>query len=364
VHKSSVRLAAVRADELLDERTLPYDHGAVERAVSRWPGARVCYEAGPTGFGLYRGLAERGIACEVAAPGLVPTRPGERVKTDPRDARKLARPHAGGLLEPIFVPSRELEAARDLVRARGDARLDRMRARQRLSKLLLRHERMLPTKCWGVTRRAWLAQQAFDLPAQQHAFDDYFGARDLVDRRIEALEREVRQAAERGPWAELVARLRCLRGIDTLAALGIVCEVGDFARFATAEEFMGFTGLVPSERSSGERRKQGSITKSGNAHLRRCWSRPPGTLAAGSRSATSWPAASAASTPQSSSAPGAASSASTSAGGGWSPAASPTGRSSSPAPTNSPGSSGRSPPTSRSGKEAEPEQRPAVSSSG
>jgi transposase len=269
VHKASIRLAAVSADELLDERTLPYDHAAVERALSRWPGARVCYEAGPTGFGLYRHLAGRGIACEVVAPGLVPSRPGERVKTDPRDARRLARLHAGALLEPIFVPSRELEAARDLVRAREDARLDRMRARHRLSKFLLRHERGLPTKCWGVTRRAWLAKQTFPFPAQQHAFDDYLGALDLVDRRIEALEREVRQAAEQGPWSGLVGRLRCLRGIDTLSALGIVCEVGDFARFETAEQFMSFTGLVPSERSSGERRKQGSITKAGNAHLRR-----------------------------------------------------------------------------------------------
>jgi transposase len=269
VHRSSVRLAAVCADELLDECTLGYDHAAVERAVSRWPGAGVCYEAGPTGFGLYRHLVGRGIACVVVAPGLVPSRPGERVKTDPRDARRLARLHAGGLLEPIFVPSRELEAARDLVRAREDARLDRMRARQRLSKFLLRHERTMPTKCWGVTRRAWLAKQTFEFPARQHAFDDYLQALDLVDRRIEALERELGQTAERGPWAELVARLRCLRGIDTLTALGIACEVGDFARFATAEELMAFTGLVPSERSSGERRKQGSITKAGNAHLRR-----------------------------------------------------------------------------------------------
>jgi transposase len=115
----------------------------------------------------------------------------------------------------------------------------------------------MPTKCWGVTRRAWLAKQTFDFAAQQHAFDDYLGALDLVDRRIEALEREVRQTAEREPWAQLVAQLRCLRGIDTLTALGIVCEVGDFSRFETAEEFMGFTGLVPSERASGERRKAG-----------------------------------------------------------------------------------------------------------
>jgi transposase len=269
VHKSSVRLAALRADELLDERTLPYDHAAVERAVSRWPGARVCYEAGPTGFGLYRHLTERGIACEVVAPGLVPQRPGDRVKTDHRDARKLARLHAGGLLEPIWVPSPELEAARDLIRAREDARLDRMRARHRLSKFMLRHDRPLPTKCWGVTRRAWLAKQTFAFAAQQHAFDDYLAALDLVDRRIEGLEREVRAAAAEGPWAELVGKLRCLRGVDTLTALGIICEIGDFHRFETAQEFMSFVGLVPSERSSGERRAQGSITKAGNAHVRR-----------------------------------------------------------------------------------------------
>jgi hypothetical protein len=131
VHARSIRLAAVRADELLEERTMPYDEEAVERALRRWPVVRCCYEAGPTGFGLQRHLVERGIDCLVVAPGLVPQRPGDRVKTDPRDARKLARLLAGGLLEPIHVPSRELEAARDLVRAREDARLDRMRDRRR-----------------------------------------------------------------------------------------------------------------------------------------------------------------------------------------------------------------------------------------
>src|SRR5216110_2796768 len=139
VHARSVRLAAVRADELLEERTLPYDEEAVERAVRRWPGVRCCYEAGPTGFGLHRFLVERGIDCRVIAPGLVPQRPGDRVKTDPRDARKLARLLAGGLLEPIFVPSREFEAARDLVRVRADAHPVKMRDRHRLSKFCLRH---------------------------------------------------------------------------------------------------------------------------------------------------------------------------------------------------------------------------------
>jgi transposase len=269
VHARSIRLAAVRADELLEEQTFAYDEEQVEQLLRRWPGARCCYEAGPTGFGLYRHLVARGIDCQVVAPGLVPQRPGDRVKTDPRDARKLARLHAGGLLEPIYVPSPELEAARDLVRAREDARLDRMRDRHRLSKLCLRHGRLLPTSGWTVLRRKWLGEQHFDHAAEQITFDSYLRTIDLVDARIEQLEQAIRKAAEQGPWCELVARLRCLRGIDTLSAFALVAEIGDFSRFKTAAEFMAFVGLVPSEHSSGEQRRLGAITKVGNAHVRR-----------------------------------------------------------------------------------------------
>jgi transposase len=269
VHARSIRLAAVRADELLEERTLPYDEDAVERLLRRWPGARCCYEAGPTGFGLYRHLVGLGIDCAVVAPGLVPQRPGDRVKTDSRDARKLARLHAGGLLEPIYVPSPELEAARDLVRAREDARLDRMRDRHRLSKFCLRHGRLLPTSGWTVLRRKWLGEQRFERIGEQITFDSYLHTTDLVDARIEQLERAIREAAEQAPWRELVARLRCLRGIDTLTAFALVAEIGDFNRFKSAEELMAFVGLVPSEHSSGEHRRQGAITKVGNAHVRR-----------------------------------------------------------------------------------------------
>jgi transposase len=269
VHARSIRLAAIRGDELLAERTLPYDEELLERVLSGWPRVRCCYEAGPTGFGLYRHLVERGFECEVVAPGLVPTPPGDRVKTDSRDARKLARLLAGGLLQPIHVPSRELEAARDLVRAREAARLDRMRDRHRLSKFCLRHGRLLPGSSWTVTRRTWLSEQRFAFACEQLAFDTYLHAVDLVDARIAQLERAIRETSEQGPWRELVARLRCLRGIDTLSALGLVTEIADFNRFAAAEEFMAFVGLVPSEHSSGERRRQGSITKVGNAHVRR-----------------------------------------------------------------------------------------------
>src|SRR5213592_4200005 len=179
VHARSIRLAAVRADQLLEERTLAYDEEAVERLLRRWPGVRCCYEAGPTGFGLYRHLVERGIACDVVAPGLVPQRPGDRIKTDPRDARKLAQLHAAGLLSAIHVPTQQLESARDLIRAREDARIERMRARHRLGKLLLRNDRRMPTKTWGVGRRRWLGQQRFDEAPRQAAFDDYLHALDL-----------------------------------------------------------------------------------------------------------------------------------------------------------------------------------------
>ncbi len=269
VHARSIRLAAVRADELLEECTLPYDEEAVERVLRRWPMVSCCYEAGPTGFGLQRYLVGRGIDCRIVAPGLVPQRPGDRIKTDSRDARKLARLLAGGLLEPIHVPSRELEAARDLVRAREDARLDRMRDRHRLSKFCLRHGLMLPTSSWTLMRRKWLSEQRFEFAAQQQTFDTYVHTVDLVDARVEQLERMIRETAEQEPWRQLVARLRCLRGIDTLTALGLVTEIGDFGRFTSADQLMSFLGLVPSEHSSGGQRRQGSITKVGNSHARR-----------------------------------------------------------------------------------------------
>jgi transposase len=269
VHKVSVRLAAVRADELVEECTVEHDLEVIEARLRAWPGARCCYEAGPTGFGLYRHLTAAGIACEVIAPSLVPARPGDRVKTDRRDARKLAFLYGAGLLEAIEVPTPEREAARDLVRAREDARLDRMRDRHRLSKFMLRHGRSLVGESWGVTRRRALASETFAQSPAQQTFETYLHAVDLVDRRIEILERQIAALSLEGPWAPLVAKLRCLRGVDTLTALGLTVEIGDFSRFKTAHEFMAYVGLVPSERSSGEQRRQGSITKAGNTHVRR-----------------------------------------------------------------------------------------------
>jgi transposase len=269
VHKLSTRFAAVQGDRLVGEVTVSSDPQIVEAALRRLGVEACCYEAGPTGYGLYRYLNERGLVCEVIAPGLVWRQPGDRIKTDPRDARRLAAQYQGGMLRPIHVLSPEQEALRDLVRAREDARQDRMRARGRLGKFLLRQGRSMPTQSWSIQRRAWLGQQAFEAPAAQAAFDDYLTSVELVDRRIDTLERGLAEQALNGPYAELVARLRCLRGIDTLSAVGLAAEIGDFERFASAEAFMSFVGLVPTEHSSGAKRKQGSITKAGNDHARR-----------------------------------------------------------------------------------------------
>jgi transposase len=296
VHARSIRLAAVRAAELLEERTLPCDEEAVERVLRQWPTVRRCYEAGPTGFGLQRYLVERGIDCLVVVPGLVPQRPGDRVKTDSRDARKLARLLAGGLLEPIHVPSRELEAARDLVRAREDARIDRMRDRHRLSKFCLRHGRTLPTSSWTIMRRKWLSEQRFEFAAQQQTFDTYVHTVDLVDARIIALERAIGETAERGPWSQLVGRLRCLRGIDTLTALALAAEIGDFDRSrqprSSWRSLDSYRRSAPLGSSVGRGRSPRSATRTCGG----CWSSRPGTPAATQRSATSSPAANAART--------------------------------------------------------------------
>jgi len=269
VHKVSTRIAAVRGDRLVGEVSVASQVEVVEAALRRLGVEACCYEAGPTGFGLARYLNEAGLSCRVVAPGLVWRRPGDRVKTDPRDARRLAAQYAGGMLDAIFVPDVEQEGLRDLVRAREDARHDRSRTRLRLMAFVLRHGRVMPSRSWCGQRRSWLGQQRFDQQGAQAAFDDYVTAIDVVDRRIELLERQIAEQAQSGSHAELVARLRCLRGIDTLSAVGMVAEIGDFDRFATAEQFMSFVGLVPSERSSGECQRRGSITKPGNDHVRR-----------------------------------------------------------------------------------------------
>lgn len=232
---------------------------------------RVTYEAGPTGYGLARGLLGAEIDCLVAAPGKIPRGATERVKTDRRDAEHLVRLLMAGKLSPVRVPGPPEEAMRDLVRAREDLRMDLMRARHRLSKFLLRHEIRFEGlgKSWTDRHRAWLAKLEFADPAAQATFEDYRGGVETLLHRRGELDRRIESLIATSPWAREVGRLRCLRGVDTLTAIGLCVEVGDFARFAKAGQLMSYLGLVPSEHSTGESRRLGSITKSGSRHGRR-----------------------------------------------------------------------------------------------
>ncbi|HET6547222.1 MAG TPA: IS110 family transposase [Solirubrobacter sp.] len=231
---------------------------------------RAAYEAGPTGYGLARELARRGVECVVAAPSKIPRASGDRVKTDRRDAELLVRLLLAGKLHAVRVPGAEEEALRDLVRAREAVRVDLMRCRHRLSKLLLRHGiRFEDGRAWTDRHRAWLAGIELGWPAAQATFADACGAADALCHRREALEREILALLPGSPWQAQVARLRCLRGIDTLSAAGLCAEVGDFERFARAEQLMSYVGLVPCESTTGQQRRLGAITKTGSGHARR-----------------------------------------------------------------------------------------------
>ena len=231
---------------------------------------RVAYEAGPTGYGLARELAKRGVECVVAAPSKIPRGSGDRVKTDRRDAEHLVRLLLAGKLRPVRVPGPEEEALRDLVRAREAVRMDLMRTRHRLSKLLLRHGiRFDDGNAWTERHRQWLARIELGWPAAQMTLLDVRGAIDALVIRRDSLEREILAILPRCPWTMQVGRLRCLRGIDTLTAVGLCAEIGDFERFAKAEQLMSYIGVVPSEATTGQQRRLGSITKTGSGHARR-----------------------------------------------------------------------------------------------
>jgi transposase len=241
------------------------------RRLQRQGPVQCCYEAGPCGFELQRALAGQGIPCDVIAPALIPRRPGDRIKTDRRDAAQLAVLFRAGALTAIHIPTEHEEAARDLLRCREDIRADLLRARHRLSKFLLRHGRRFTAtkRAWSKRHEAWLRAQTWPLPALDQTHRAYLRAVDEVLARLQDVERDLRALLALEPLRERVQRLRCFRGIDDLTALTIAAELGDARRFGTAPRAMAYVGLVPSEHSSGTKRAQGGITKTGNAHLRR-----------------------------------------------------------------------------------------------
>jgi transposase len=242
----------------------------IQRLKKLGRGVHCIYEAGPCGFEPQRMLARAGIACAVAAPSLIPRRPGDRVKTDRRDADKLGQLYRAGVLALVTIPDEEQESLRDLVRAREDSSSDLLRRRHRLSKFLLRHgHRYRDGKAWTQRHWSWIRSIRFEQPHSQAVFEEYQAAVVEGLDQLARFDRLIEQAARAPELAAKASGFQTLRGVATRTALTLIAEAGDLRRYAKASQFMAATGLVPSERSSGATRHQGAITKTGNAHLRR-----------------------------------------------------------------------------------------------
>jgi len=248
--------------------------GAVRRLVRKLerdaPGpVRVCYEAGPCGYALQRQLTTDRVTCQVIAPALIPRKPGDRIKTDRRDARKLVELWRAGLLTEVRPPTPEEEAVRDLCRARDDAREDLQRCHHRLSKLLLRRGLHFSGKNWTKAHRRWIDGLRWEHPAERAVIEDYLLAIDHLEARLIEFDARLSETAEADPYRERVGWLRCFRGIDTLTAMLILAELHDFRRFEHPRALMAYLGLVPGEDSSGEKHRRGRITRTGNTLVRR-----------------------------------------------------------------------------------------------
>ena len=253
---------------------LANEPNAVRRLVRRLerdaPGpVSVFYEAGPCGYALQRQVTTSRVSCDVIAPALTPRKPGERVKTNRRDARKLVELGRAGLLTAVRPPTPEDEAVRDLARARDDAREDSQRCRHRLGKLLLRRGLHYHGRNWTRAHREWLQSLTWTYAAERTVVDDYLLAIDHTEARLLELDARLAEIAETAPYREPVGRLRCFRGIDMLTAMLVLAELHDFRRFASAPALMAYLGLVPGEDSSGEKHRRGRITLTGNALVRR-----------------------------------------------------------------------------------------------
>jgi transposase len=277
VHAETIAVAVAETDgEVRALGVIPNQADALRRLVKKLgppEHLRACYEAGPTGYVTYWQLTALGVACAVVAPTLVPVRSGDRVKTDRRDAAKLARCYRAGDLTAVWVPDADHEALRDLVRAREAAKKDQLRARHRLSKFLLRHGYRPPTgvRPWTTRYLIWVRQDVhFTHAAQETTLLDYLHEVDHMSERVLRLERAIHGAVQAAPptMRAVIAALQALRGVAEISAVSIVAEVGPLSRFATARQLMGYSGAVPREDSSGPRTRRGAITKTGNAHLR------------------------------------------------------------------------------------------------
>lgn len=276
VHAATIAVAVAEADGNVTSLGIIANKASSLSKLVKKLGAksiqRFCYEAGPCGYVVHRQLSEMGVSCDVVAPSLVPVKPGDRVKTDRRDARKLAVCLRNGLLSPVWVPGEDHEALRDLSRAREAAKRDRNRARQRLNGFLLRHDKRAPTgtSAWGHKHRLWLDGVHFDNYSLDIVFADYRSEVDHANERMENLERSIDVAFEAADETTktLVAGLQAFRGVAKVTSVGIVAEIGRFSRFDKPAQLMSYVGDVPSEHSSGKRSRRGAVTKAGNTHVR------------------------------------------------------------------------------------------------
>ena len=279
VHKETIVIAVARAGREAPESRSEIANKPktvaklVERLNQEFNGEVLlfCYEAGPCGYGLYRQLLGLGHDCQVVAPSLIPKKPGDRIKTDRRDARKLAQALRSGDLTAVWVPDEEQEAMRDLTRARSDMKSQERKARQQLNAFLLRHGQPWPSNRtrWTKTHYNWLESIKFAHDWQQVVLQEYIDAVKAASQRVADMTTQMERVLPQWSMAPVVDSLVALRGIDKLAAMVLLAELGDISRFDSPKQLMAFLGLVPSEHSSGGRRRQGAITKAGNSHARR-----------------------------------------------------------------------------------------------
>jgi transposase len=277
VHKDSIAVAYVAQEhgaEVTYLGTIGTRQGDIDQLIRRMQSKAThlifIYEAGPCGYWLYRDLTKKGYDCWVVAPSLIPQKPGDRVKTDRRDAVQLARLARSGDLTAVYVPKVEDEAIRDLTRAREDTIRDLKSAKFRLKAFLLRHDiRYTGRATWGPAHLRWLSEVVCPTPPQQIVFQEYVRAVNEQTERLQRLEQELQDQVTSWRLPPVGEALQALRGVQFTVAVTMVAEIGDLTRFDTPRERMKFLGLIPSEYSSGEQRRQGSLTKAGNAHARR-----------------------------------------------------------------------------------------------
>ncbi|MEM7418079.1 MAG: IS110 family transposase [Gemmatimonadota bacterium] len=278
-HKKFIQVAIQRPGDALEEWRVPYTPRDVKRLVRKSTKnadgpVRLCYEAGPLGFELQRRIhaaaKDADVRCAVIAPSLIPKKPGDRIKTDRKDARQLCELFRAGLLTEVHAPTEADESVRDLCRARGAAKKDLNSARHRLSKLLLRRGRIYTNgRPWTQKHRVWLNALCFEAPVDTVVFNDHLLAIDQIEARVRSLDGAIAELAQLEPYAERVGWLRCFHGIDTLSALTLLAEIHDFRRFDHPRQLMSYLGLTPSEHSSAGESRKGAITKAGNSRVRR-----------------------------------------------------------------------------------------------